>query len=334
MSANLPQGNGGDQMKAWQVQQLGEPQDVLQWVDVDEPEVGPGKLDIRVDAVALNFPDVLLCRGLYQVKPPLPFTPGLEICGTVLSGAREGERVIGSPALPHGGLTERVTLAETNAFPVPSDMPPAKAASLLITYQTGYVGLHRRAALKAGETLLVHAGAGGVGTAAIQLGRAAGARVIATAGGPAKVQVCKDLGADVVIDYNAEDFVAVVKDVTDGRGADVIYDSVGGDIFDKSRKCIAFEGRLIVVGFAGGRIADAPTNHALVKNYSIVGLHWGLYGTMDPAVIPATHAALIELWQSGQIDPLIGAELPLADAPQALARLADRGTIGKVVLLP
>jgi NADPH2:quinone reductase len=321
-------------MKAWQVQELGEPQDVLQWVDVDEPVTGPGLLEVQVDAVALNFPDVLLCRGMYQEKPPLPFTPGLEICGTVLEGPRAGERVIGGPALPHGGLAERVVLPESGAFTVPADMPPAKAAGLLITYQTGYVGLHRRAALKAGETLLVHAGAGGVGTAAIQLGRAAGARVIATAGGPEKVQVCKDLGADVAIDYNAEDFVAVVKDATEGRGADVIYDSVGGDVFDKSRKCIAFEGRIVVVGFAGGRIAEAPTNHALVKNYSIVGLHWGLYRKMDPAVIPATHAALVELWQSGQIDPLVGAELPLADAPQALARLADRGTIGKVVLLP
>ena len=321
-------------MKAWQVQELGEPQDVLQWVDVDEPVSGPGLLQVKVDAVALNFPDVLLCRGMYQEKPPLPFTPGLEICGTVLDGPRAGERVIGGPGLPHGGLAERVALPETNAFTVPADMPPAKAAGLLITYQTGYVGLHRRAALQAGETLLVHAGAGGVGTAAIQLGRAAGARVIATAGGPEKVQVCKDLGADVVIDYNAEDFVAIVKDVTEGRGADVIYDSVGGDVFDKSRKCIAFEGRIVVVGFAGGRIAEAPTNHALVKNYSIVGLHWGLYRKMDPGVIPATHAALVELWQSGQIDPLVGAELPLADAPQALTRLADRGTIGKVVLLP
>jgi NADPH2:quinone reductase len=321
-------------MKAWQVAELGEPQDVLRWVDVDEPVAGPGLLEVRVDAVALNFPDVLLCRGMYQEKPPLPFTPGLEICGTVLAGPRKGERVIGGPPLPHGGLAERVVLAESAAFAVPDAMPPAKAAGLLITYQTGYVGLHRRAALQPGETLLVHAGAGGVGTAAIQLGRAAGARVIATAGGPAKVQVCKDLGADVVIDYNAEDFVAVVKDVTDGRGADVIYDSVGGDIFDRSRKCIAFEGRILVIGFAGGRIADAPTNHALVKNYSVVGLHWGLYRKMDPTVITSTHAALVELWQNGQIDPLIGAELPLGDAPQALGRLADRGTIGKVVLLP
>jgi NADPH2:quinone reductase len=321
-------------MKAWQVQELGEPQDVLRWVDVDEPAAGPDDLLVQVDAVALNFPDVLLCRGLYQDKPPLPFTPGLEICGTVLGGPREGERVIGGPSLPHGGLAERVLLADANAFPVPASMPPAKAAGLLITYQTGYVGLHRRAGLQPGETLLVHAGAGGVGTAAIQLGRAAGARVIATAGGPDKVQVCKDLGADVVIDYNAEDFVAVVKDVTAGRGADVIYDSVGGDVFDKSRKCIAFEGRILVIGFAGGRIADAPTNHALVKNYSIVGLHWGLYRKLNPSVITTTHAALVALWEAGQIDPLIGAELPLADAPQALAKLADRGTVGKVVLLP
>lgn len=321
-------------MKAWQVQELGEPQDVLRWVEVAEPHAGPGQLEVSVDAVALNFPDVLLCRGTYQEKPSLPFTPGLEICGTVLSGPRAGERVIGGPGLPHGGLAERVVLAEANAFAVPASMPPAKAAGLLITYQTGYVGLHRRAGLRAGETLLVHAGAGGVGTAAIQLGLAAGARVLATAGGPEKVQVCRDLGADVVVDYNAEDFVAAVKDVTDGRGADVIYDSVGGDIFDASRRCIAFEGRIVVVGFAGGRIADAPTNHALVKNYSVVGLHWGLYRRLAPTVINQTHAALVDLWESGKIDPLVGAELPLDQAPLALARLADRGTVGKVVLLP
>ncbi len=321
-------------MKAWQVHELGEPQDVLRWVDVEDPVAGPGQLLVHVDAVALNFPDILLCRGIYQEKPPLPFTPGLEVCGTVLEGPRAGERVIGGPGLPHGGLAERVLLSQDAAYAVPEDMPAAKAAGLLITYQTGYVGLHRRGQLKAGETLLVHAGAGGVGTAAIQIGKAAGARVIATAGGPDKVQVCRDLGADVVIDYNADDFVAGVKDATDGNGADVIYDSVGGDVFDKSRKCIAFEGRIVVVGFAGGRIADAPTNHALVKNYSVVGLHWGLYRRKNPAVIPQAHQALMDLWDKGLIDPLIGAELPLSEAPAALTRLGDRGTVGKVVLIP
>ena len=321
-------------VRAWQVHELGEPQDVLRLEDVPEPDGGPGLLRLRVDAVALNFPDVLLCRGQYQEKPPLPFTPGLEVCGTVLDGPRAGERVLAAPGLPRGGLAEQVVVAEAAALPVPQEMPPAKAASMLITYQTGYVGLHRRAQLRAGETLLVHAGAGGVGTAAIQLGLAAGARVIATAGGPDKVQVCKDLGADVVVDYSSEDFVAVVKDVTEGRGADVVYDSVGGDVFDRSRKCIAFEGRIVVVGFAGGRIPEVPANHVLIKNYSVVGLHWGLYRQHDPTVVPTTHDALVRLWQEGKVDPLVGAELPLDEAPAALTRLGDRGTVGKVVLLP
>jgi NADPH2:quinone reductase len=321
-------------VRAWQVHELGEPQDVLRLDDVPEPEAGPGMLRLRVDAVALNFPDVLLCRGLYQEKPPLPFTPGLEVCGTVLDGPRAGERVLAAPGLPRGGMAEQVVVPEVAALAVPQEMPPAKAASMLITYQTGYVGLHRRAQLRAGETLLVHAGAGGVGTAAIQLGLAAGARVVATAGGPDKVQVCKDLGADVVVDYNAEDFVGVVKDVTAGRGADVVYDSVGGDVFDRSRKCVAFEGRIVVVGFAGGRIPEVPANHVLIKNYSVVGLHWGLYRTHDPAVVPRTHDVLVQLWRDGAVDPLVGAELPLEEAPAALTRLGDRGTVGKVVLAP
>jgi NADPH2:quinone reductase len=321
-------------MRAWQVHQLGEPQDVLRWDDVAEPEAHAGTLRLRVDAVALNFPDVLLCRGTYQEQPPLPFTPGLEVCGTVLDGPRAGERVLAAPGLPRGGLAEQVAVAEAAALPVPDTMTAVTAASMLVTYQTGYVGLHRRARLQAGETLLVHAGAGGVGSAAIQLGKAAGARVIATAGGPEKVRVCERLGADIVIDYLAEDFVPVVKDVTEGRGADVIYDSVGGDVFDRSRRCVAFEGRIVVVGFTGGRIADAPTNHALVKNYAVVGLHWGLYRSHQPQLMAQTHDALMSLWRAGLLDPLIGAELPLRDAPRALARLGDRATIGKVVLVP
>ena len=321
-------------MRAWQVHELGEPQDVLRLDDVPEPVAGPGLLRLRVDAVALNFPDVLLCRGTYQERPELPFTPGLEVCGTVLDGPREGERVMAAPGLPRGGLADQVVVPETGVHAVPDDLPSTQAAAMHITYQTGYVGLHRRARLQPGETLLVHAGAGGVGSAAIQLGKAAGARVIATAGGPEKVGVCEELGADVAVDYLAEDFVGVVKDVTAGRGADVIYDSVGGDVFDRSRRCVAFEGRIVVVGFAGGRMADAPTNHALVKNYSIVGLHWGLYRQYEPQVFAETHAALLDLWSRGAIDPLVGTELPLESAPEALTRLSDRRTVGKVVLLP
>jgi len=326
-------------MRAWQVHSLGDPQDVLRLDDLPVPEPGPGEVRVKVDAVALNFPDVLLCQGKYQERPPLPFTPGLEVAGEVVavgegSAYAVGQRVLAAPPLPRGGLAEEVLAPPEATFAIPDTLSSTKAAAMFITYQTGWVGLHRRAALQPGETLLVHAGAGGVGSAAIQLGLAAGARVIATAGGPDKVEICRRLGAEIAIDYLADDFVEVVKGATGGRGADVIYDSVGGDTFDKSRKCIAFEGRLVVVGFAGGRIADAPTNHALVKNYSVVGLHWGLYRLMEPSLIPAIHDELMALHTNGAIDPLIHDELPLEDAPAALARLGGRGTFGKVVLRP
>ncbi|WFE40965.1 NADPH:quinone oxidoreductase family protein [Micromonospora sp. WMMD998] len=320
-------------MKAWQVTRLGEPVDVLEWTDVPAPPATDGALRVAVEAVALNFPDVLLCRGEYQDKPELPFTPGAEVCGRIVDGPRAGERVLAAPQMPHGGLAEQVVVAPHRVFAIPDDLPAEKAASMLITYQTGYVGLHTRARLEAGEWLLVHAGAGGVGSAAIQIGKAAGARVIATAGGPDKVRVCRDLGADVVVDYLADDFVPVVKEVTGGAGADVVYDSVGGDVFDKSRKCVAFEGRIVVVGFAGGRIAQAPTNHALIKNYSVVGLYWGLYHVKKPAVIARTHERLVELWHEGKVDPLVSEVLPMSAAPSALASLGDRRTVGKVVLV-
>lgn len=319
-------------MKAWHVGELGEPQDVMRLVDVPEPVEQSGRLRIRVEATGLNFPDLLLCRGAYQERPELPFTPGIEIAGTVLDGPRAGERVVATPGLPRGGLAEVVSVTEEDVFPAPRGMAPAKAAAMLTTYQTGYAGLHRRAQLRGGETLLVHAGAGGVGSAAIQLGKAAGAFVIATAGGPDKTEVCAQMGADVVVDYLGTDFVEAVKEATDGRGADVIYDSVGGDIFDRSRKCIAFEGRLLVVGFAGGRIADAPTNHALIKNYSIVGLHYGLYRSKNPGFVQECHRALLDLWERREIDPLVSAELSMEEAPSGLAMLGDRMTVGKLVI--
>lgn len=319
-------------MKAWQVTRLGEPEDVLAWTEIPDLLVPEGSVRVKVEAVALNFPDVLLCRGEYQDKPELPFTPGGEVCGRIVGGPRDGKRVLAAPELPHGGLAEEVVVPAAGVFAIPEEMPAAKAASMLITYQTGYVGLHTRARLQPGEWLLVHAGAGGVGSAAIQIAKAAGAHVIATAGGADKAQICRDLGADVVVDYTADDFVPVVKDVTQGRGADVIYDSVGGDVFDKSRRCVAFEGRIVVVGFAGGRIADAPTNHALIKNYSVVGLYWGLYRLRRPKVIGQTHESLMDLWRTGQVDPLVSQVLPMGAAPTALAGLGDRRTVGKVVL--
>jgi NADPH2:quinone reductase len=299
--------------------------------EVDRPVPGEGQVLVKVRAAALNFPDVLMAMGTYQERPPLPYTPGVELCGEIVE---TGQRVLGSPSGGPGAFGEYALMDAAAAFPVPDGMSDEKAAALHLTYQTGYVGLHRRAHLQAGETLLVHAGAGGVGSAAIQLGKAAGATVIATAGGPRKVEVCRELGADHVVDYTADDFVPVVKEVTRGRGADVVYDPVGGDVFDKSRKCIAFEGRIVVVGFTSGRIPDAPANHLLVKNYSVVGLHWGLYRKHEPALFGTVHDELVALHASGSVDPLVRQVLPLDEAPQALAALADRSTVGKVVLVP
>jgi NADPH2:quinone reductase len=221
-----------------------------------------------------------------------------------------------------------------SAYKIPDTLSWTSAAAMHVAYQTAHHGLHHRGRIEPGETLLVHAGAGGVGSAAIQLGKAAGAKVIATAGGARKTEVCRELGADHVIDYTTEDFVPIVKEVTGGHGADIVYDPVGGDVFDKSRKCIAFEGRIVVVGFTSGRIPEAPANHLLVKNYSVVGLHWGLYRKMDPARIGMVHQELTKLVESGAVDPLVGESLPLDQAPQALAKLADRSTVGKVVLVP
>jgi NADPH:quinone reductase len=318
-------------MRAWRVHELGEPSEVLSLDEVEQPTPGEGQVLVQVRAAALNFPDVLVVQGKYQERPALPFTPGVELCGEVVE---TGQRVIGSPSGGFGAFAEYALMDAGDTWPVPEGMPDEKAAALYLTYQTGHVGLHRRARLQPGEWLLVHAGAGGVGSAAIQLGKAAGARVIATAGGTRKVEACRELGADHVVDYTAEDFVPVVKEVTGGHGADVVYDPVGGDVFDRSRRCIAFEGRLVVVGFTSGRIPEAPANHALVKNYSVVGLHWGLYRTKEPSLIASTHEALTELVQKGQVDPLVSEVLPLDQAPRALAKLADRSTVGKVVLVP
>ena len=318
-------------MRAWRVHELGNPDDVLTFDEVDRPTPGPGQVLVKVRASALNFFDALMIQGQYQEKPPLPFTPGSEICGEIVE---TGQRVLGSVAGGPGGYAEYALMDAAAAWPVPENMPDEKAAALYITYQTGYVGLHNRAHLQAGEWLLVHAGAGGVGSAAIQLGKAAGARVIATAGGKHKTEVCTQLGADHVIDYLSEDFVPIVKEITGGHGADVIYDPVGGDVFDKSRKVIAFEGRLVVVGFTSGRIPEAPANHILVKNYSVVGLHWGAYRHHDPALFGMVHERLMELYDEGYIDPLVSQTLPLDQAHKALHALTDRSTVGKIVLLP
>ncbi|MYW69706.1 zinc-binding dehydrogenase [Streptomyces sp. SID8379] len=317
-------------MQAWQVHENGEPSEVMRLAEVDRPVPGEGQVLLKVRAAAINFPDALLCRGLYQVKPPLPFTPGVEICGET----EDGRRVIANPALPHGGFAEYVVADARALLPAPEALDDAETAALHIAYQTGWFGLHQRARIEAGETLLVHAAAGGVGSAAVQLGKAAGAKVIGVVGGPEKAKVAQELGCDVVVDRRSEDVIAAVKEATGGRGADVVYDPVGGEAYAQSAKTVAFEGRIIVVGFASGTIPSPALNHALVKNYSIMGLHWGLYAQKNPKLIPHCHERLTELAARGAIKPLVSDRVDLADAPAAVQRVADGVTTGRVVVVP
>lgn len=328
-------------MKAWRVHSNGEPREVMRLEEIPAPEPGPGELTVRVRAANVNFPDALMCRGEYQVKPPFPFTPGVELCGEVLAAGADtpgapppGTRVIAQPSLPSGAFGEQAVVPAASVRTAPEALDDAEAAALHIGYQTGWFGLHRRARLQAGETLLVHAAAGGVGSAAVQLGKAAGARVIGVVGGAAKAETARELGCDLVIDRREDDIVAAVKEATGGRGADVVYDPVGGDAYAKSVKCIAFEGRVVVIGFASGAIPTPGLNHALVKNYSIHGLHWGLYNTKDPEAVEACHAELTKLAADGAIKPLITERAPLDGAADAVQRVFDGITTGRVVITP
>ncbi|MGW8381096.1 NADPH:quinone oxidoreductase family protein [Streptomyces sp. ODS28] len=328
-------------MKAWRVHTNGEPREVMRLEEVPEPPApGEGELLVRVRAANVNFPDALLCRGEYQVRPDFPFTPGVELCGEVLAagpGAEGapgvGERVIAQPVLPAGAFAEQTVVSAASARPAPDALDDAEAAALHIGYQTGWFGLHRRAGLRAGETLLVHAAAGGVGSAAVQLGKAAGARVIGVVGGADKAAVARELGCDVVVDRREQDVIAAVKEAAPG-GVDVVYDPVGGDAFKQSTKVVGFEGRIVVVGFASGAIPTPGLNHALVKNYAILGLHWGLYNAKDPAAIRACHEELTKLAAEGWVKPLVSERVPMADAADAVQRVFDGTTTGRVTVTP
>jgi NADPH2:quinone reductase len=316
---------------------VGEPRSALRVADVAPPDIGPRQLRVRVLAAPANFPDVLLCRGEYQVRPDPPFTPGVEACGEVLAVGSEvsrvavGDRVVGTCVLPHGSFAEEAVMDATVTFPAPPGLDDAQAAGFIIAYQTGWFALHERAHLQPGETLLVHAAAGGVGTAAVQLGRAAGARVVAVVGGEAKAEVARRCGANVVVDRRTEDVVAAVKEATGGRGADVVFDPVGGEAYVQSTKCVAFEGRIVVVGFASGTMPQPPLGHALVKNYAILGLHWGLYAQLDPDRVRAAHDRLVELVTGGEIAPVVGERVDFDGLAAGVQRLADGQTVGRVV---
>ena len=322
-------------MQAWRVYAWGEPE-AMSFEDVPIPQPGPDQLRIRNLAAGLNFFDILQIQGKYQIKPPFPFTPGAEVSGVVdaigsnVSGFEPGQRVL---AISHGSGFAEYTLSRVDmTFPVPDGMEFAEAAALPIVYHTSYFALRDRAAVAAGEWLLVHAGASGVGVSAIQLGRAFGARVIATAGGPEKLEFAKAQGAEHALDYSDGNWVDQVKQLTGGRGADVIYDPVGGDVFDLSTKCIAAGGRLIIIGFASGRIPSIAANRILLKNISIVGALWGGHALAHPEYLGEAQKALAELYAVRAIRPPRPIQYPLDQAPRALRDLANRKVLWKAVL--
>jgi NADPH2:quinone reductase len=315
----------------------GEPEG-LRYAELSDPAPGPGEVLIEVRAIGCNFFDILMIQGRYQVKPPLPFVPGGEIAGVIRAlGAgvcdlAVGERVFAM--IGYGGYASLAVAPAATVSRMPPAMPFEHAAAFGIAYQTAYFALVYRAALRAEETLLVHAAAGGVGLAAVQIGRALGARVLATAGAPEKCALARAQGATEAYSYRTPDWVEKVRAATGGRGADVIYDPVGGDVFDLSTKCIAFGGRLLVIGFASGRIPTIEANRILLKNIAIVGLHWGAYRIHDPARIGAAQAALFALYAAGAVTPVVSATHPLRSAAAALAEIISRRSVGKVILMP
>ncbi|HTO71903.1 MAG TPA: NADPH:quinone oxidoreductase family protein [Myxococcota bacterium] len=324
-------------MRAIVVDHWQEPKD-LAARDVPDPTPRAGEVLLEVEAAGCNFFDILLVQGKYQQKPPFPFVPGAEVAGTVralgadVRGVALGDRVFAGLSL--GAFAERVCVPASALHRMPDAMTFPEGAAFPVVYPTSYAALVHRANLRPGETLLVHAAAGGVGVAAVQIGKALGARVIATAGGAEKLEVARRAGADVAIDYSRGDWVEAVKRETSGRGADVIYDPVGGDIFDGSMRCIAWNGRLLVIGFASGVIPEVKANRILLKNISVVGLHWGAYAQHEPERIPEVFAGLAKLYDQGQIRPLIFGTYGLDEVPQALEALAGRATYGKVIIAP
>jgi NADPH2:quinone reductase len=320
-------------MHAWVVHEFGHYKERLSYEEAETPTAPAEGALLKVRAAGLNFPDILAIAGTYQTKAPLPFTPGTEVVGEVVeagAGSRfkKGDRVL--TLAFSGGFAEYLAAYDATSFAVPDALPDDHAAALLINYQTSYFALAYRAALKAGEALLVHGGAGGVGVAAIQLGKAMGARVIATASTAEKREICLKSGADEAIPV--EGFADAVKRLTDGRGADVIYDPVGGDVFDASCRCVAWEGRILVIGFASGRIPQLAANRVLLKNMSVIGLFWGNYYLHDPQKIKDTQEALYRLYGEGKIRPLVYKTYPRAELVAALEAIESRRSYGKVVL--
>jgi NADPH2:quinone reductase len=312
------------------------PLEALEYGDWPEPVAGPRDIVVEADAIGVNYPDGLLVQGLYQSRPPVPFVPGMEVAGRVVAagsdvrGIEVGDRVAAVSTL--GGYAERAVVPAAAAMKLPDGMPAADACALLCGYGTSHYALKQRGQLRAGETLCVLGASGLTGLAAVQIGKAMGARVIAVASSPAKQEVARQAGADVVLGYdNLKD---TLKEATGGNGVDVAFDPVGGEAFDALSRSMAWNGRLLVIGFASGTIPKFPVNLSLVKGYSLVGVFWGTFTKKEPKVYADNMRELVGWYMEGKVRPVIEGEYRLAEAAQVLKRVLGRGASGKLVLVP
>jgi NADPH2:quinone reductase len=311
---------------------------VLRIDDVAPRDPGPGEIRVRLRACAVNFPDILLCAGTYQVKPDFPFSPGMEAAGEIIGCAADvtefqiGDRVMVWCGPQYDGYAEEVTLPAERAYAVPPAMDDVAAAGFMLVYGTAWHGLVDCGRVQAGETVAVHGASGGVGMAAVQLAKALGATVIASGGSDDKLEIVAANGADQLINYRHEDLRQRMKDLTDGRGVDVAFDTVNGDAFRASLSAIAPEGRILIVGFTSGDHAQAPTNIILVKCASVIAVRFGRFALTYPERTHENHARLLALYEAGNLKPYVGRTYPLDQAVDALTALQNREVTGKIVL--
>jgi NADPH2:quinone reductase len=304
--------------------------------EMPSPPLGEGEVRIAVHAAGINFGDMLMVEGQYQEKPPLPFTPGFEAAGVVMevalgvSAVKPGDRVMAT--LETGAYADEAVAGADRVFRIPDSMDFVQAASFPVAYGTSHGAFAWRARLKPGEWLLVHGAAGGVGLTAVEIGKAMGARVIACAGGPDKLAIARRYGADHLVDYSRQDIRTRVKEITGGRGVDVVYDPVGGDAFDASLRSIAWEGRILVIGFAAGRIPQIPANLLLVKNVDVIGYFWGSYRRHKPDLVRRSFEELLGWFDEGRLKPHVSETMDLAEIARAYGLLRQRRSTGKVVL--
>jgi NADPH2:quinone reductase len=325
-------------MRAWQVQGAGEPIEVLHQVELDAPEAGPGQVRIRVTAAGMGLPDVLMCRSTYPLTPPLPFTSGQEACGTITAVGEGVDLAIGARIMcvtmfwqGCGSFAEECLVAADSAFPVPDGLSDAEAAGFWIPHLTGWTGLVDRGGLTSGDWLAVLGAAGGSGIAAVQLGRALGARVIAVVSDDERAAFCRELGAEATLNHRDGPVAPALREITGGHGVDLIYDPVGGAVAEDAAGAMARHGRLLAVGFASGRWPTLVTHDLVTSNTSLVGVFAGGYSRDE---LDDIHASLAELVADGRLRNAVTTEVPFDELANALQRMADRSVIGKLVMVP